>query len=512
VRAGASRPLAQVQTLMNSPLDAFPDAGVDEPARAPRARARTGRISRRVATWSIGTLVLAGVITLVVLTTVPPGGPGKSGGGKLAGSITASVSAGAATTQSVTTRVVVAGTVGAPAPPNITPQVAGPIASIAIHPGEPVRAGQVVARLSDTQGLAAKQAQAQAALAQAQSALDTAASPQAQPQAVAQAQNQVDAAQTALRTAQQKQQADEAAAGRAASPPATRANRTPSAGPSTAPPSHQQLSADADAVAAAQRQLRSAQSYLSAVAHPSSAPSTQLSAAQSAVTAAQAAVDAATAAVAQLNVTAQVDGTIAEVSAQVGDPASPNTPIAVLAGNASIVSARVPPMVAHQLAGHIGADGSIRLAVPDPPPAIKAHLSFVAPAADAQTQQTDITLSADSGSLAPGEPVTATVNVALGRRVTVPSGAVSYVNGAPGVYALTGLFDPAALGLRLPAALPAGSQVGTATFTPVNIIATTGGRTAIEGGLPAKTRIVTTGQNSISTGQRVAVLPAPTGR
>jgi HAE1 family hydrophobic/amphiphilic exporter-1 len=365
----------------------------------------------------------------------------------LAATITASVAASSPTIRTVTMPVDVAGVVGEDTPVTITLAIAGPITEIDIHAGQHVQAGQVVARLSDTQGLAAKQAQARAALAEAQSTLDTATSPPSQPQAVAQAQSQVDAAQTALASARAKQHADEAAA------------RTPSV-------SQQQLDADAQAVAAAQRQLASAQRYLSSVQHPPAAPGSQVSAAQSAVDAAQSGLDAADAGVAQLTITAPYSGTVAVVNQRVGDYASPGTPLARMAGSATIVTANVPPMVAHQLTGHTGTDASIRLAIPDPPAPVTAHLSFVAPAADPQTQQTSVTLTAAAGALTPGEPVTATIHVSLGRQVTVPSSAVSYVDGSAGVYALTGVLDPDRLGISLPPTIPAGARIGTATFTP----------------------------------------------
>jgi multidrug efflux pump subunit AcrA (membrane-fusion protein) len=417
----------------------------------------------------------------------------------LAATITASVAASSPTIRTMTMPVDVAGVVGEDTPVTITPAIPGPITEIDIHAGQHVQAGQVVARLSDTQGLAAKQAQARAALTLAQSTLDTATSPPSQPQAVAQAQSQVDAAQTALASARAKQQADEAAARM----PST--SRAPSV-------SQQQLDADAQAVAAAQRQLASAQRYLSAVQHPPAAPGSQVSAAQSAVDAAQSGLDAADAAVAQLTITAPDSGTVAVVNQRAGDYASPGTPLARMAGSATIVTANVPPMVAHQLTGHIGADASIRLAIPDPPAPVTAHLSFVAPAADPQTQQTSVTLTAAAGALTPGEPVTATIRVSLGRQVTVPSSAVSYVDGSAGVYALTGVLDPDRLGISLPPTIPAGTRIGTATFTPVTVVATVDGRSAIRSALPTGAQIVTTGQTSLSSGQRVAVLPAPTAR
>jgi multidrug efflux pump subunit AcrA (membrane-fusion protein) len=467
---------------------------------------------RPVAVWTVGALALAGAVTLVVITTAPPATSNRTRGGRLAATITASVSASSPTISSMTMPVEVSGIVGEDKAVTITPQIAGPISELDLHAGQHVQAGQVVARLSDTQGLAAKEAQADAAIAQAQAALDTATAPSAQPQSVAQAQSQVDAAQTALESAEAKQQADEAAARAASSAPTTRTSPRASAGPTNQAPSPQQLTADANAVAAAQRQLASAQRFLAAAQHPAAAPSGQVSAAQSAVDAAQSGVDAANAALHQLSVTAPDTGTVAEVSERVGDYAAPGTPLARLTGNAGVITAQVPPMIAQRLAGHVGADSTIRLAIPDPPAAVKAHLSFVAPAADPQTQQTTITLATGSRALTPGEPVTAIISVPLGRQTTVPSGAVSYVNGAAGVYALVGVLDPARLGISLPSTIPDGTLIATATFTPVTVLATVGGRSAIRAALPSGAQIVTTGQTSISSGQRVAVLPALTAR
>jgi hypothetical protein len=190
-----------------------------------------------------------------------------------------------------------------------------------------------------------------------------------------------------------------------------------------------------------------------------------------------------------------------------GDYATPGQPIAQLAGDAGVLTAQVPPMLAQQLTGHVGATASVRLAIPNPPSTVAAHLSFVAPAADLTTQQTMVTLTVAAGSLPPGQPVTATIRVPLGRQTTVPGNAVVYVNGASGVYALTGVLDPGKLGVNLPASVPAGSLLATATFTPVTVLATVGGRSAIRGALPTGTQVVTTGQTSLGSGQRVAVLP-----
>lgn len=497
---------------MMLPLDAFQDGVAPEPGGRPRRR-----IGRRVLVWIVGTACLGAAVALIVVTTTPAGTPGRTRGGRLATTLTASVAASAPTVQAVTLPVDVAGVVGDNTPLTITAEIAGPISAIDIRAGQHVSAGQAVARLTDVQGLAAKQAQAQAALAQAQAALDEATAPAAAPQAVAQAQAQVDAAQSALQSAQAKQQADEAAARAAAQSPPTAPRPAPSSGrspvgPATQPPSQQQLSADALAVDAARRQLQSAQRALSTAQHPPAVSSGQVSAAQAAVGAAQSGVDAATAAINQLTVIAPAGGTVAEVSARVGDYATPGQPIAQLAGNASIVSAQVPPMIARQLTGHVGAAASIRLAIPDPPPAVAAHLNFVMPAADLQTQQTLITLSAPAGTLTPGQPVTATIRVPLGRQRTVPSSAISYLDGAAGVYALTAVLDPTRLGINLPSSLPAGTRIATATFTPVTILATVGGRSAIRAALPTGTQIVTTGETLLSTGQRVAVLPAPASR
>jgi multidrug efflux pump subunit AcrA (membrane-fusion protein) len=470
---------------------------------------------RRVVIWLVGAACLAAAVALIVVTTAPAGTSTGGGGGRLAKTLSGSVAASSPTVQALTVPVEVSGVVGEDTAVTITPQIPGSISQLDIQAGQHVTAGQAVARLTDTQGLAAKQAQAKAALAQAQAALDTATAPPPEPQAVAQAQTQVDAARSALQSAQSTQQADAAAARAASQLPPTPSRSAPSSrrspvGPSTQqrsqPPSQQQLAADAQAVATARRQLQSAQRALSTAQHPPGASSTQVSAAQSAVNAAQSGVDAASAAMNQLTVTAPVGGTVAEVLQRAGDYATPGQPIAQLAGDAGVVTAQVPPMIALQLIGHIGATASVRLAVPAPPPAVTAHLGFVAPAADLMTQQTTVTLSVPAGTLTPGQPVTATIRVPLGRQTTVPSNAISYVDGVAGVYALTGVLDPSRLGISPPAAVPAGSRIASATFTPVTVLATVGGRSAIRGALPTGAQIVTTGQTSISTGQRVAVL------
>ena len=480
---------------------------------------------RRVITWLVGLSVLAGVIVAVAATTTPRAAANRGAGARrLTAGITATVSAYTPGTRSVSEQIRVSGVVGDATPLTITPQTTGPIASLSIAPGDHVTAGQVVATLGDTQGLAAKQAQAKAALAQAQATLDQADAPAAQPAQVAQAQSQVDAAQTALASAQAKLQADQDAASRPSTPatsapalPGRRAAASQSPASKTSSPAsiasaseQAQIETDRQAVDSAQRQLSSAQSYLASVQHPAALPSNQIDAAQSAVNADQAAVDAATTALDQLKVSAAVSGTVASVYAQLGGSVSPATPIAELAGSSEQVSATVPPAVAAQLSGHVGATASISLAVPNPPAAGHGTLAFVAPSANPQTQQTDITLDStgSAAGLTPGSPVTATITVPLGRQTTIPAQAVSYVDGKAGVYVLADVLDPSALGVTLPATIPAGTLVATTRFTPVTVLAIVGADAAVRAALPKSATVVSTGQTSVNDGQRVAVLPS----
>ena len=435
---------------------------------------------RRAVTWAAGSLALVGAALLVLITTEPTR-PSGGGNGRLS-AIAGSVAAATPAVRTINVPVTFAGVVGAAEPLAVYPQVAGPIAEIDVAPGQKVTAGQVVARLSDTQGLAAKRSQARAALDQAQVTLDDATSPAPSPPAVTQARAQVSAAQTDLQDALDRQQRD--------------ARATPD-----------QRRADAQSVAAARQRLASAQDALDAAQHPEPAPADRISAARSAVDAARSTLDAADGALAQLTVTTPAGGTIASIAQHVGETAAPNAPLAQLAGSAHVVSAHVSPAAARQLTGHLGAAASVTLAVANPPPATHGHLGFVAPDADPRTQQTSVTLRVAGGTLRPGEPVTATVTVPLGRRTTVPTGAIAYVDGDPGVYVLTDVLDPARLGITLPATVPDGAQIATARFRRVFVVATVSGRTAIRSGLPSHAQVVTTGQTAIDDGARVAVLP-----
>lgn len=459
----------------------------DEILPAPRPAGR-GRILRRVLAWSAGVIVLALVVGIVIFTTKPP--PTRGGGNRLTAGISGTVSASPVARHTVSTSVSINGTVGS-GPTQVTAAVSAPLATIAVHEGDHVRAGDVIATLTDVQGLAAQHAQAKASLAQAQSQLDTATAPPSSAQTVAQAQSQVDAAQTAVESAQASVDADQQAANVPGAPASAES----------------QLTKDQDTLKAAKRQLSSAQSYLDAVKHPASAPQDQVDAASSAVTAAQDAVNATAEALDQLTVRAPADGTVTDITAQVGQTVTPTTPIAEISGSASTVTAVVSPQVAHQLRSADQPKASVRLAVSTGGHTAHGHVSYVAAAADPQTHQTDITIDIHGGNFAPGDPVHITVDLPLGRQTVVPSQSVVYDGGKAGVYVLTGILDPARIGVTLPASVPRGTRVATVVFTPVTVLAVDGNQTAVDAHLSGESQIVTTGQTSVTDHARVGVLP-----
>ena len=469
-----------------------------------RARHRTRREVAGVAAGALGVAVLV-VFVLTFLGTSGAGSQAtaKAGGG-LRGSITATVGTSPVGDRSLTAPLALAGIVGgANSAVPLTPQTAGTVTSLSISAGQKVAAGQAVAQLSDTQGLGAKQAAAQSQLAQAQAALAQAQNPQAQPASVAQAQAAVASAQTALDNAKDKQAADQAAA---SSPTADKTS------PTTV--SSLQLSEDATAVTDAQQQLHAAQAELANAQNPPAASSSVITADRAAVNAAQDNLNAANQAVAQLTVTAPVAGTVAQILVPVGGYASPNNPIATFAGSTETVTAQASPLQVTTLDGKIGAHATVSVAVPDPTSQVAATLTAIAPSVDATTQQTQVTF-ATNGSLQSNAPVTITVELTQPSGPTAPVDAIVNVGGQTGLYVLSGVLNPAALGVKLPANVPAGTEVGRATFTPITAGITEGATTQVLSGITAGQTIVTTGQSDLTalTGpQEVAILPTNTAK
>lgn len=464
-----------------------------------RARPHTKRAGAGLAAGALGVAVLA-VFVLTFLGTSGATSQAKAKKGEgLRGSITATVATSPVGAVSLTASLTLAGTVGgANSAVSLTPESAGTVTSLSVSAGQTVTAGQVVAQLSDTQGLGAKQAAAQAQLAQAQGALAQAQNPGAQPASVAQAQAQVATAQSALDDAKAKQAADQAAA---ASPATGSTTQTTI--------SSLQLSEDATAVTDAQSQLSAAQAELANAQNPAPASSSVITADQAAVNAAQDNLNAANQADAQLTVTAPVAGTVAQILVPVGGYAGPNDPVATLAGSTETVTAQASPLQVATLDGKLGATATVSIAVPDPTSSVAATLTAIAPSVDATTQQTQLTFAAD-GSLQSNAPVTVTVELPQPSAPTVPADAIVNLDGQTGVYVLSDVLNPAALGVKLPAKVPAGTEVGRATFTPITTGITENGTTQVLTGIAAGATVVTSGQSdltALNAPQEVAILP-----
>lgn len=427
---------------------------------------------------------------LTFLSTSGSGTQTRSKAKRLLASIAGTVAVSKVESAPMTSQLTLTGTVGSvEGPVSITPQATGTVLSLSVAPGQNVTAGQVVAQLSDIQGVRAKQSAAQAQLAQAQAALADAQSPSSQPATVAQAQDQVATAQAALTDAQAKQTADEKASA-----------------------STEQLSEDAAAVTEAQSQLTAAQQALGAVENPAGASPGVIQADQAAVNAAQDNLTAANQAVAQLTVTSPVAGTVAQILVPVGGYASPTTPIATLAGDTETLTAQASPMATAVLAGKVGTAATAALAIPGSPSSVAATLSSIAPSADPTTQQTAVTFVAGA-ALQSNAPVTITVDLPQPSTPTVPADAVVTEGAQQGIYVVTGILNPTALGAKLPASVPRGTELGTATFTPVTTGATVNGTTQITSGATSGETIVVTGQTSLSSGsgaQKVAILASAT--
>ena len=588
------------------PSDTVGAPGDGQRARAPRSRRerrpdrRRGRLGAGIAAAVLAVAVLA-AFAVTFATTSPASSQAKTGSGKRLAGITATVAAGTVKDRSLRTQLTLAGTVGsASGAAQIAPQTPGTVTSLKVSAGQHVSAGQVVAQLSDTQGLHAKQAAAQGQLAQAQAALDGAEHPQSQPSSVAQAktqlaeaksalaeaqhpqsqaasvaqaktqlaeakdalaqaqhpqssatsvaqaQEQVASAQTAVDDAEQKQSDDEAAKASAAqlSQDATTvsdaqsqlsaAQQALTTVENPPPASPQVITADETAVSAAQQALTSlehpsgagsdvisadqaevkaAQQALSSLERPQPASGQAVTADEAAVSAAQNNLSAADQAVGQLTVRAPVAGTIAQILVPVGGYAAPTTPIASLAGATETVTAQASPNQVMTLQGHTGARAAVSLSVPGAHSNANATLTQIAPSANANTQQTTVTF-ATTAALQPGAPVDIAVQLPNRRGPVVPSDAIIESGGHEGVYVLTNVLNPAALGIKLPAGTPVGVEVGRATFKPVKTGISANGTTRILSGLSTGETVVTTGQTDLSASkpERVAILPTGTSK
>jgi len=262
-------------------------------------------------------------------------------------------------------------------------------------------------------------------------------------------------------------------------------------------------------VSDAQNQRAAAQQELAAAQDPPPAGANVIAADQAAETAAQDNLNAANQAVAQLTVTAPVAGTVAQILVPVGGYASPANPVATLAGSTETLTAQASPFQVETLDGKVGAKATVSLAVPGPPAPVAATLASIAPAADAATQETDVTF-ATPAALQSNAPVSIDIDLSQPAGPTVPADAIVDANGKAGVYVLTGVINPRSLGVKLPANVPAGTEVGKATFTAVSTGVTQDGVTQVLSGLTAGQTVVTTGQSdlaSLSGSHEVAILP-----
>ena len=475
---------------------ADPEPTLRHASRRPQRRdSRTGRSGRRrpppagIAAAALAVVVLAAFL-VTFLSTSGSGTQTTSKAKGLLASIAGTVAVGQVESAPMTSQLTLTGTVGSvEGPVSITPQATGTVLSLSVAAGQNVAAGQAVAQLSDIQGVQAKQAAAQAQLAQAQAALADAQSPTSQPATVAQAQDQVASAQAALADAQAKQTADEKASASA-----------------------EQLSEDAAAVTEAQSQLTAAQQALSAAENPAGASPGVIQGDQAAVSAAQDNLTAANQAVTQLTVTSPVAGAVAQILVPVGGYASPTTPIATLAGDTETLTAQASPMATAMLAGKVGAVATAALAIPGAMSAVTATLSSVAPSADPTTQQTAVSF-VTGAALQSNAPVTITVDLPQPSSPAVPSDAVVTDGAQQGIYVVTGILNPTALGVKLPSSVPKGTELGTATFTPVTTGASVNGTTQIISRATSGETIVVTGQTTLSSRsgpQKVAILASAT--
>ncbi len=348
------------------------------------------------------------------------------------------------------------GTVSSAQSITVVPGVAGQVASVAVAVGQAVQAGQVLMRVANPV-LEAQLTEAQAAVATAQAKVAAAAAGPS-PQAVAVAQAEVAKAQVALQAAEQ----------------------APGGG-SQAGSSSGGSSQAAAAVGEAQAALALAQAQAAqAEAPPAASTLAPLQAAVTQASDAEAVVDAQ---VAQEAVTAPFAGTVASLSAVVGEQVTPTSTLLSLDGAG--ISVQAP--VAEQDLGLVRSGETASISQPDGSASVPASVSEVAPAANPSSLTFSVTLTPDASAtwLAPGEAVTASVVTSrTPGAVLVPSSAVVSINGHPQVFVVH-----------------AGHTVGLVDVTP----GISDGTTTAVTGLGAGSEVVTLGQTYLAPGDRVRV-------
>ena len=381
-----------------------------------------GRATKVLAIGSGVALAAAGTAFAVTGGSPPKGTRHKGKDG-----VVTAVEVARATAGTAISALSLSGAVAATSSLPLAPGVAGRVAVIDVVAGQSVRAGQVLVSLANPV-LQAQLAEARAAVATAQAKLAAAEVPPTA-QALAVAQDGVAKAQASLAAAEEAyQQAVLAARQAHQASPAQSGTTTTQA---KSPGSGTDVSAAGAAVASAQAALNLAEAEAAAASAPPSAATLQPLV--SAVTQAQAAEAVVEANVAEESLRAPFAGTVASVTATVGEVVGAGTTVLTLDGAA--LSVQAPVSQADLPLLRTGDPAT--LSILGGGTTLPARVTALSPVADPSALTFEVTLTPTSNPpwLHPGEAaVVSVVTARAANAVLVPASAIVTINGTPQVF------------------------------------------------------------------------------
>lgn len=252
------------------------------------------------------------------------------------------------------------------------------------------------------------------------------------------------------------------------------------------PAASQLLVEDRAGVAAAQASVASAQAALSNVEHPQPAAPAAIAAMQAKVAADRQGVAHAQADLAALKVSAPFAGVVTERLAAPGQMVTPSTRLVELVSNAVEIQASVPVGEVTQVRSALGSTAAVEPATASPGPPLLTTVGALYPAANPTSQLFTVVLtpkgSSSPGALSVGEPVKATLEAPGPTATVVPSSAITYPTGTPGVFTVSG---------------------GVARLRTVSLGVVSGALAEVRSGLRPGEEVVTAGQSFLAPGDHV---------
>jgi RND family efflux transporter MFP subunit len=489
----------------------------DGPTPSTSLRAGPGRSRRRrIIIWG------AQVVVIVVVVSTAAWAFGAFSGSKPAAApddaaarAVLKVTTAPVTQGSISGKVHLTGTVQSADPRQVTPAASGKLATMPVTEGSKVKAGQVVATLSDTDGaLTLTVVNATSNLAKARQELDRLEHPVADSGQLGQARASVDSAQEALDNARRKKDKAESGYEKAKdkydhlNSEAKDAASHPSgsdtgSGSDSSGVSQNDLSMAAsnlsaaksrrdaarDEVTAAEQQLHQTERTLDAYQHLAPAPDSQTEPVRAQVDAARQQLDIARRNLAALTVTAPVAGTVTSVPLLVGATVTPSSVILRIDSGGFEAKAAVEPTVAAALASHPRTPVAVTGAGL---PRLAATVRTVSPTTDAASDRTNVTFTLKPPTKAvvrPGATVAVDVTLPAATGLVVPADAVVSDGQDTVVYTVTPQAEEA-----------------TAHRVRVSLLTADAKQALVAGdGLAVGSQIVVTGQTQLVDGTKVKI-------